>query len=225
MDKPLLKIDWATHESADYAVKHWHYSRCMPRSKLVKIGAWENNKFIGVVIFGLGATSKLCSPYGLDQTKGCELVRIALSKHVTPVTKIVAISIRFLRNSNPGLRLIVSFADPSEGHHGGIYQGGGWIYTGRTDDCLFPIIDGKEVHPRQLSRIVKRDGVNRKDFTYILKPGKHRYLMPLDQEMQNKIELLRKPYPKRVGSKVVVASGFQSEEDGSIPIPALQKNE
>tara|TARA_Y100000310_G_scaffold30028_1_gene28559 strand:+ start:26 stop:454 length:429 start_codon:yes stop_codon:yes gene_type:complete len=28
-------------------------------------------------------------------------------------------------------------------------------------------------------------------------PGKHRYLMPLDDEMRHRIEPLRKPYPKR----------------------------
>lgn len=31
--KPLLKLDWCIHEATDYAVKRWHYSKCLPPSK------------------------------------------------------------------------------------------------------------------------------------------------------------------------------------------------
>ena len=27
--KPVLRIDWATHEAARYACEKWHYSRCV----------------------------------------------------------------------------------------------------------------------------------------------------------------------------------------------------
>ena len=65
MGKVDLKIDWATYKAAKYAVEHWHYSRCMPKSKLSKIGVWENGKFIGAVIFGYGATPEIGKPYRL----------------------------------------------------------------------------------------------------------------------------------------------------------------
>jgi len=102
-----LKIDWASHEAASYACLNWHYSKRMPRFKLVKIGAWENDKFIGVVLFGWGATQDLVKPYGLKMTQGCELTRIALKEHKSPVSKIMALAIKFLKKSNPGIRLIV----------------------------------------------------------------------------------------------------------------------
>ena len=87
MPKPTLKIDWATHEAAKYACEKWHYSRSVPVPPLVKIGVWENEKFVGVVIFSRGATPSLLRPFGLKQTEGCELTRIALTKHVTPVSR------------------------------------------------------------------------------------------------------------------------------------------
>jgi hypothetical protein len=221
--KVELRIDWATHEAATFAVENWHYSKRMPKSKLAKVGVWENGKFVGVVIFGVGATGDLFCPYGLKPTQGCELVRIALKRdHKTQVTRIVSIAIKLLRKTNPGLRLIVSFADPGEGHHGGIYQGGGWIYTGRSADRKFPVLDGRVTHPRTLSLRVKAGKIRRDQIEYVLKPGKHRYLMTLDSEMQKQIESLRKPYPKRATSKDNVASGFQSEEGGAIPTVALQ---
>jgi hypothetical protein len=36
-----LKVDFCSHEAAKYACEHWHYSRCVPASKLIKIGVWE----------------------------------------------------------------------------------------------------------------------------------------------------------------------------------------
>ena len=204
--KPELKIDWATHEAAKYAVGNWHYSKVLPVPPLVKVGAWENGKFIGVVIFSRGANNNLLKPFGLEQTEGCELTRVALSKHITPVSRIVKFALLFLKNNSPGMKLIVSFADPSEGHHGGIYQAGNWIYTGRqppTTEYIAP--DGKQWHGRMVSKDgkIKVQGKYRACWrvdqcTPVEKPGKHRYLMPLDDEMRAKVAPLAKPYPKRL---------------------------
>lgn len=218
-----LRLDWATHEAAKYACEKWHYSKCLPPSKSVKIGVWEDGRFVGVVVFGVGATRRLLSPYGLTPEEGCELVRVAFTDHRSQITRIIAIAIKLLIRKCPKLRLIVSFADPAEGHHGGIYQGGNWIYSGTTDPTKFPIVSGKIIHPRQMSRLVKRDGLKRGSVPYVIKPGKHRFLMPLDAAMKNKIETFRKPYPKRAVSKDNVVPGFHSGEGGVIPTTALQK--
>jgi len=49
-----LRLDWCSHEAAKYAVEKWHYSRTMPVGKMVKIGVWEDSKFIGAVVFAQG---------------------------------------------------------------------------------------------------------------------------------------------------------------------------
>jgi hypothetical protein len=227
MSKPTLKLDWCGQDAATYAVMNWHYSRAMPSSKLAKIGVWENGKFIGAIIYGLGATPNLCKPYGLTQQECCELVRVALSKHETPVSRIVAISMRILKRDMPGVRLVVSFADPSEGHHGGIYQAGGWLYGGKSADARFFVVNGIERHPRSIGSSgwvqslgwLRANVDNRASTT--LKPGKHRYLMPLDDEMRARIEPLRKPYPKRAGSADGGTAGIQPVGGGSNPTPAL----
>lgn len=204
-EKTSLKIDWATHEASKYACENWHYSKCMPVPPLVKIGAWENLKFIGTVIFSRGASSNLSSPYRLTQDQCCELTRVALSKHKTPVSKILSIAIKFLKKNSPDLKLIVSFADPNEGHHGGIYQATNWIYTGKSAKS-YKYIDknGREWHSRQVSEKGyniqqgrRRKTVKPSECKKIMCEGKHRYLFPLDNEMRIQIEELRKPYPKR----------------------------
>lgn len=219
--KTNLKIDWATHEAAKFACENWHYSKCIPKSKLVKIGAWENGIFIGVVIFGVGATNSLVKKYGLIPEEGCELVRIALTKHKTTVTRIVSIALKFLKRTNPGLKLVVSFADPENGHHGGIYQGGGWIYCGKSASSPEYIFQGKRWQGRSFRNSFK--GME-KDPRVQIVPGssKHRYLMPLDQEVKKRISPLSKPYPKRAGSIVADAPTDQVGDGGAEPTPALQ---
>jgi hypothetical protein len=101
-----LKLDWCTHAAAKHAVMNWHYSKTMPVGKSVKIGVWENGQFIGAVIFGRGANNNMLKPYGLSQTEGCELVRIALRKHITPVSRIIKIALLFLKKNSPDLRII-----------------------------------------------------------------------------------------------------------------------
>jgi len=216
-----LRLDWATHDAAKYACENWHYSKCIPKSKLVKIGVWENNKFIGVVIFGVGATSSLVKKYGLKMEEGCELVRVALTKHTAQVTKIISIAIKFLKKSNPGLRLIVSFADPENGHHGGIYQGGNWIFSGKSQASDEYIFLGKRWQGRSFRN--KYKGMEKDPRVKIVKgSSKYRYLMPLDDEMKKKLECLKKPYPKRVVSSDNAAPGFQSGEGGASPTTTLQ---
>ena len=83
MSKHDLRVDWATHDAAKYACLNWHYSKCLPVGKLVKVGAWEYGKFIGVVIFGRGANHNIGKSFGLKQDECVELIRIALTNHAT----------------------------------------------------------------------------------------------------------------------------------------------
>jgi len=202
--KQGLYLDWCSYEAAKYAVEHWHYSGSMPVGKTVKIGVWEDGDFIGVVIFSRGATPYIGRPYGLAQTQVCELARVALREHKAPVSRIVAVALRLLKKHNPGIRLVVSFADISRGHRGAIYQAGNWVYAGKCDNAgkhSF-LIKGRVVHPRTLGSAGVPQNLTG---ARLLDPNaqelgigaKHRYLMPLDDAMRRQIEPLRQPYPKR----------------------------
>ena len=201
----ILKIDWATHEAADYACKHWHYSKSIPVGKLVKIGAWEDDHFIGVVIFSRGANKSIGGPYGLSQTECCELTRVALRSHRHFVSEILAQAIRFLKEKCPEMRLIVSYSDIEQNHHGGIYQATNWIYEGKTEGERYFIVNGKLTHPKSIhakygtgSQRLEwlRENID-SDAEVFQTRGKHKYLMPLDKKMRKQITPLHQPYPRR----------------------------
>jgi hypothetical protein len=211
--RPELRVDWCSHEAAKYAVENWHYSQVMPASKTVKVGAWEDGKFIGCVIFSRGTCGHIFDRFGLPITAGCELTRVALTDHKTPVSRIVAIAIRLLRKQSPGLRLIVSFAAKSEGHHGGIYQAGGWIYEGETAFKQEYQLNGRRITDRTVSEWVKQGKLARASLTKMPTDTKHRYFMPLDDAMRAQIAPLAKPYPKR--AKQAMAEHPSAQRQGS----------
>jgi hypothetical protein len=216
--KPVLKLDWCSHAAAKYAVEHWHYSRRMPKSKLGRCGVWEESRFVGVVIFGVGASNNLGKPYRLDQTQVCELVRIALTQHKTPTSRIVAIAVRLLSQGMAGLRLIVSFADQNAGHTGVLYQACGWLYAGEAAaDRVVYGADGKPRHPRAHRLKYQTETGFRRRRTL----PKHRYLYPLDAAMRAQIAPLAQPYPKRATSILADAPTDQAGESGAAPTVAL----
>ena len=169
----------------------WHYSRQMPVGKLVTLGVWEHEKFVGVVIFGRGSNNNIARPFHMSQRQVCELIRIALTDHETTVTRIVSIALKILRRRSPGLRIVVSYADPAQGHHGGIYQGGNWAYLGAIKISPPPfMVLGKVVHARTIS---SRYGTSSLEWlrkyvdpeTQRVPSMKHKYAMGLDREAKH----------------------------------------
>ena len=171
----------------------------MPSGKLVKFGVWEDDIFIGAVVFGRGANNHLASSFGLLQTECCELVRVALKAHKAPVSKIVAISLKELSRSNPGMKLVVSYADFSNQQHLGIiYQASNWIYLGerKTIKGSYYIIAGQLMHGRSVRAKWGSDKNIPYDWEYAEQFMKHIYVMPLNKETRKEFLPQSKPYPK-----------------------------
>lgn len=213
-----LRLDWCSHQAAKAACERWHYSRRMPVGKMVYLGVWESDRFIGAIVFGWGANRHSARFWALDQTEVCELLRVALTVHNATVSRILSIAVRLLRRQSPGLRLIVSYADrDSQGHHGGIYQASNWVYTGTSQPQMVPVINGCKIHKR---------GVHKRGYAHVHEwrqdSVKHRYALPLDSATRARIERLRKPYPKRLKHSSD-APGYQPEEGGAEPTRTLQE--
>lgn len=197
--KSDLVVDFCSYQAAKYAVMHWHYSRAMPSTytRLVMVGVWEDARFVGSVIFSHGSNRNIGTPYGLTIFEAVELVRVALTKHANPVSRIVILAIKKLMTCSPGLRLLVSYADPMKGHIGMIYQAMNWVYVGETPPSSRYVIHGKMWHKKAAWATF---GTNKTDLLgaeVLIDKGKYKYLYPLDRAMRRQIEPLRQPYPKR----------------------------
>jgi hypothetical protein len=170
-------------------------------------------------------------PFGLRVTEVCELSRVALGQHRAPTSRVVAIALRFLKARALSLRLCVSYADPNRGHHGGIYQAGGWVYTGQTPASYkYQDAYGRVWHQRQVSvsGVKPQYGTLRRvprlrECVKLPEMGKHRYLMPLDDAMRTQIAPLAQPYPKRA-KHPSDAPSVQDGEGGAAPTRTLRES-
>ena len=204
-----LYVGAVTPAQCRFATKRWHYAGRMPAATHC-FGVWESGRFVGVVLFGPGAAPNIASPFGLRPTEVRELLRVALRDHVAPVSQILAVTVRMLRKRSPDLRLLVSFADTEQGHHGGIYQAAGWTYIGTGSNDTRYRVNGVLVHPRTLGSAYGvggqsvrwlREHVDPKAEIVKLGP-KHKYALALDPQTRVQIEAKRQRPPRGEGDGV-----------------------
>jgi hypothetical protein len=202
--KNELKLDWCGYKAVKFACENWHYSKCTPAGKMVKIGVWENKEFKGCILYSLGAGNMTDgTKYGLAKThEVCELSRVALKDHIAPVSQMLSISIKMLKKQSPGVKLIISFADElSQNHFGGIYQASNFIYTGTFESTGSFKILGKKMHMRSVYSKGWKQSLpwlkkNIDKHAEYLPTKKHRYLYPLTEEVKKRVLNFEKPYPK-----------------------------
>jgi hypothetical protein len=229
--KSTLKLDWCSYDAAKYAVRHWHYSRSLPCSKTARLGVWEDDRFIGAVVFAWGANRHLAGEYKLKMTECAELCRVALAKHSTPVSRILSITVKLLKREMPGIRLIVSYADLNHGHFGKIYQASNWVFVGETGNEAGIVLNGKLTHRRTIN---SKYGTSTIEWLHehvdscarrIEGKPKFKYLLPLDDEIAGRISMLARDYPQmRATGETSDTPGVHPGEGRAARTVALQKS-
>lgn len=186
-------------------IRDYHYSCLLPANKVVTFGAFENDRLIAVALFG--------RPFGWKQ-KVIELTRLVREPSSNIIlSKFLSVCCKLLKQI-PDCHLLVSYADPQQGHHGGIYQASGFLYggqgarstNGNKNGFDGYIVDGIFVPWRTC---VKRYGVaSLKKLKTLLpnqqvvarrRPLKHLYWRALDERGSQQAiasSLLSLPFPK-----------------------------
>jgi len=144
--------------------KHWieemHYAKRMPSISFA-FGMFVDNKLSGVCTFGMPPSSTLSQSIAGIKFKN---IVIELNRLITldnlpknSLSKFVAKCFHLL----PKPKIIVSFADPNNNHHGYIYQATNFIYTGEsTNTSQWIDRDGKEFHFRNIGHYQKNNRLN-----------------------------------------------------------------
>lgn len=210
----MLELRPASFKEAEYAAQTWHYSGTLAAPMRQALAVLEDGEWIGCIVFGCGATPNLGKPYGLEQNQICELTRVALRSHHTPVSRILSIALMLLHKQRPEIRLIVSFADSGQGHIGTIYQAGNWLYVGKRESHAYRV-NGKVYHPRTLHRLHGKGGQSVEWLRAnvdpraerIKVPVKYKYLYVFDPALRETLRAQRLPYPKCGG-----------KSDGGLPV-------
>lgn len=103
-------------------------------------GVFENDKLKAAIVFAI--------PAAKWRERVLELSRLVrLPDYTGKLTQLIAFACDELRREK--WDLLISYADPAQGHHGGMYQAAGWNYGGFREPCMDGIIlDGQFMHGR-----------------------------------------------------------------------------
>lgn len=224
--KSDCRLAWVSDATARKCCESWHYSKSYPMPKCANVGIWEGTTFVGVIVFGWGGNYRAGEPYGLRIGEVVELVRVAMRPHAVEVSRHIAIALRMLKKQSPGVRLVISYADPVQGHGGSIYKAGGWLYLGQTAPSFEYRVGSRRLQKRAYTgtnygnpKAMLPRGAIKVDV-----PGKLKFAMPMDSQMRDLLLPRALPYLKSPSS-MNHAPPDHGGEGGVDPTDGLQHTE
>lgn len=188
---------------AQELVERFHYSRRWPSNvQSVTVAHVSGGLFgnkgdaVGAVVFTIPGTRWRVPVW--------ELARLVRGEQPIALSALVAAGVRRCRKQ--GAHLLVSFADRTHGHHGGIYQACGWRYAGvrdrRMDGVMYQgrFIGGRAANHKWGTQSPKKLA----EMGVVVEPhydeGKHLYFLALTstgREWSQTLGLTEQSYPKR----------------------------
>ena len=150
-------------------------------------GLFGERKLLGVAMFATPCSENVRASVFGEKYVDCvtELHRLHLLD-ITPRNSeswMISRILRQLHIDRPDIRAVVSFADPTEGHLGVIYQATNAIYYGVSGKSRFWMdTEGRLRHPRQNGVNIAGEELGWKP---VMREGKHRYVWLLgDKRMR-----------------------------------------
>ena len=158
-----------------------HYAKRIP-SISYAFGLYFNSELVGICTFGSPPSNALCIGVCGEENrdKVIELNRLCLNDH-----KVKNLTSYFLSNCLkllPNNKIIVSYADTSQNHHGYIYQATNWLYTGLSAKRT----ERYDVNNPQKHSKTVTETMNYYDLAVRERPQKHRYVIFTGTKKQKK---------------------------------------
>jgi len=189
--------------AAKRLIERNHYLHTFPGGTKLTFGIFVDNRLHGAISLGAGPANAYSLVYQAQPDDCLVLTRLWLSDDLprNSESKVISIVLQALKRYT-NLKFMVSYADPSQGHVGTIYQASNWLYTGLSEAMpLYDMGDGKARQSRSLAHgfgthSVKHlidSGINVK---LIPQSSKHRYIYFLDPSWRTRLKPEVLPYPK-----------------------------
>ena len=204
-DFSRISMEVMPNKTAKPIILKNHYSHTFPSAEL-SLGFYIDGKLNAVIVYGQSASSTM-----KDSLPGkyWELVRLFSFDWAGKNMESYCIgrSIKYIKKNHKDIKILVSFADPEQGHLGKVYQATNWLYSGKSVEDNYYIIDGEKVHPRTMNQRYgtrSKTKLEKLGVEYEIKKlySKHRYLYFLGESRKENKELKKQlkyeilPYPK-----------------------------
>lgn len=195
-----MRISIATPKAIKYACTKFHYAKAVPAVQYGFNVFNDEDEWCGVICYGGGANNNMPKAFGMCAGEVLELVRVALNgkQGHGNTSKAVAMSLRYLHEVNPLVKLIVSYADHRQEHLGIIYQATNWIFLGisETSDTQY-FFKGKWTHERTINAQKNKEQL-KQTLPKRENSNKFRYVFAFDKKIRKKYLKQALPYPKKI---------------------------
>ena len=183
-------------------VRH-HYLHSLPGGTQLAFGVFLGQRLTGAGIFGVGPFNAPSLVEGAVANDCLTLTRLWLSDELprNSESRVLGLVLRALRRRTQ-VKFLLSYADRSRGHVGGVYQATNWLYTGLSEAMpLYDVGDGHLHHSRSLSHAYGTHSVahfahHGVDVRRVPQQRKHRYVYFLDPAWRSRLKVHVLPYPK-----------------------------
>ena len=182
----------------------YHYLHSLPGGTRLAFGVFVGQRLLGAVTLGAGPKQAHSLVDGADPDDCATLTRLWLSDELpaNSESRVLGVVIKALKH-NTALKFLVTYADPSQGHLGTIYQATNWLYTGPSEAMpLYDIGDGVARHSRSLSHAygthsVRHFAQHGVDVKLVPQSPKHRYVYFLQPPWRTRLRVPVFPYPEK----------------------------
>ena len=177
---PLLLIDqWRVN--AINTIKANHYTHSVPSGKSYYFACDH-----ALVVYSIPANKNIAKFILGWPGKVWELSRLWAPDGHEPnlLTQAISVATRAIwRAEHPDA--VVSYADPSAGHKGGVYRAASWIYHGQSDEVrAYRSTDGQTVSRRAFhsgGKGMTKAQIEALGYVEFRAPGKERFVHPLSK--------------------------------------------
>lgn len=195
-----MRISVATPKAIKYACTQFHYAKSVPAVQYGFNVFNDEDEWCGVICYGGGANNNMPKAFDLCAGEILELVRVALNgkQGHGNTSKAVAMSLRYLHEINPLVKMVVSYADHRQKHLGIIYQATNWLFLGvsETSDTQY-FFNGKWTHERTINAQKNRTEL-KKTLPKRENSNKFKYIFCFDKRLRKKYLKVSQPYPKHI---------------------------
>lgn len=199
MDHQCFVLEGVLRERAEELIRENHYAHSVPSGKSHYFQAGE-----ATLIFAIPANNNIGKFLVGKNVPVWELSRLwAPNGHERNLlTWAISEAVRLLKQMEPKVAALVSYADPNVGHEGFVYRAASWHYCGQCEESrYYRDASGQVVARRKFhsgSKCLKKAEIEALGYQELKLPGKQRFAIGLKAWAKAAI---RKRFPIVPGTK------------------------
>ena len=189
--KESYSISLIPSKTAKDFIRANHYSRGSHNGPAPNYGLFDGDILIGCLMVATPCSENVrSSVFGVKYKSHVrELHRLFIIDDTPKNTESWFISrcLKLIRDDRPDLWALISFADTTEGHNGGIYRATNAFYCGMTAPTNFYLDENNRLrHPRQNGVNVTIKNAEKRGWRRVKRQAKHRFVFILGNRSEKR---------------------------------------